>query len=264
MAMNCTDVQVKLDAYVDGELDAAMWRACDAHLFGCAACAAMLAERQALHEAIRRHAPDFQPSPRLRARIKAMLATGATAVSAPLQSQSKGRHWWGYAVAAALSALLTLGFHERQRQIDMVEALKDDAVSVYMRSLQENHLVDLHSGDAAQLASWFSQRLPYRVPVHDLSAQGYELIGGRLEYLYAQPLAALVYKRGDHLINLLVWPISGVDAFPSALLQEDRLRIRFIRNGGSNLCVISDLDVAEFEHFLNGLRNALSTSPSAS
>src|SRR6266702_2491632 len=73
--------------------------------------------------------------------------------------------------------------------------------------------------------TWFKERLPFVPPVRDLSAQGYALEGGRLDHLYKRSVAALVYRHGDHLINVFVWPASGHDAFPEQMLQDDGFHI---------------------------------------
>jgi anti-sigma factor RsiW len=121
---------------------------------------------------------------------------------------------------------------------------------VHLRSLQEQHLVDIASSEPQRLQAWFRQRLPYPVAVPDLSAHGYALVGGRVDYLYAQALAAVVYRRNGHLVNVLIWPSSPSDSFPSVPLNEDRLNVLFFRKGDTNFCAISDLTTNEFKDLI--------------
>jgi anti-sigma factor RsiW len=84
-----------------------------------------------------------------------------------------------------------------------------DLVSAHLRSLQGDHLIDVQSTDQHTVKPWFNGRLDVAPPVVDLTAQGFTLIGGRVDYLEAKPVASIVYKRRAHIINLFVAPASA-------------------------------------------------------
>lgn len=243
--MNCTEAQAQLHRYLDAELDPETRRAVALHLQGCEACRAFHAEQLALAAVLAAHAPDFRASAPLRARIVSRLPDGTLARVPRLPAPG----WWGAAAAAGLAVALTWGLDEQQRAADWQENFKDDAVAAHRRALQERHLVDIAAAGPAQLESWFRARLPYPVAVRDLSARGYALVGGRVDYLYEQAVAAVVYRRGDHLINVLVWPAAQSDRFPSVPLNEAPLTVLFLRRDGTNFCVISDLAPEQFGEF---------------
>ncbi|WP_161603763.1 anti-sigma factor family protein [Noviherbaspirillum massiliense] len=251
--MNCTEIQAKVHSYLDAELDASRRQDIDRHVLDCHDCARVYAEQQALDGILRKHAPRFEAPVQLRERIESALpVTGKKADPGRVQRPA----WWSLAATAMLAVALTWGLGAYQRAAEVEEDFRDDAISVHRRSLLENHLVDVAETQAGRLASWFGRRLPYRVDVRDLSAQGYALVGGRLDYLYTRPLAAVVYRQERHVINVLIWPSSKSDDFPTSMMAEEGLRVKFFRKGSMNLCVISDLDQAGFDRFTQALLGA--------
>ena len=77
-------------------------------------------------------------------------------------------------------------------------------MSAHQRSLQAEHLTDVRSTDQQAVRPWFSGKLAVVPPVTDLTAQGFTLLGGRLDTIDGKAVAAIVYRRGVHIINLFV------------------------------------------------------------
>ena len=123
---------------------------------------------------------------------------------------------------------------------------------VHMRSLNENHLVDVASAEPGRLEQWFKDRLPYSSSIK----ASYTLVGGRLDFLYKKPLAAVVYRSRENRVNVLAWPVSKADRFPSPLLVDAGLKIMFWTSGNINFCAISDLSQDEFIKFVNAFKGA--------
>jgi anti-sigma factor RsiW len=251
--MNCADVQAKIHPYIDFELDIASRSGIEAHLQGCTACAQAYAEQEALHFYLKQHAPDFDEPKYLRSQILLLLPF---AEKKPSLRRTGDRSWWSFAAAIGLVIMLAWGWLAHQRAADAVEEFKDDAIAAHRRSLLADHLVDVHSSEPAELDAWFNSRLPFRTSVKDLSRPGYSLIGGRLEYLYTQVMAAAVYQRGSHVINVLMWPVSEADKLPSAAMSDGRLRVLLVTKDGTNFCVVSDLDPAELAKLTDALLGA--------
>jgi anti-sigma factor RsiW len=124
-----------------------------------------------------------------------------------------------------------------------------EAVSAHLRSLQADRLIDVQSTDQHTVKPWFNGRIDLAPPVIDLTAQGFTLIGGRLDYIDAKPVAAIIYRRREHVINLFVG--QGLGSAPSAPRLEMIQGFNVLRWGGEGLTLlaVSDLNREELEEF---------------
>jgi anti-sigma factor RsiW len=128
-----------------------------------------------------------------------------------------------------------------------------------VRSLQVNHLMDVASTDQHTVKPWFAGKLNYSPQVIDLTASGYPLVGGRLDVLDGQNVAAIVYGRRKHFINLFIWPATG-RTLPSRPYTLNGYHVLGWTKGGMNYLAVSELGDQEFEDFAKMIQDQ--TAPS--
>lgn len=257
--MDCQDARALRHLYLDGEIGTDDTPPLEAHLRSCAGCAAIFRSDRELSAALKLGAPRYEAPEMLRARIRRELA-----------ARERGRRfgelrllgvgWNPVAIAASLMLAVILGSALTPLvPFPAVEdRVADAVVASHIRSLMaDNHLTDVRSTDQHTVKPWFNGKLDISPPVVDLASAGFPLIGGRLDYIDKRPVAALVYRRQQHVINVLVWPEgkSGATA-PASLAERGYNLIHFDRDGMS-LWVVSDLNAAELRDFVARLTEAI-------
>ncbi len=133
----------------------------------------------------------------------------------------------------------------------------DEVVSAHLRSLQAQHLIDVQSSDQHTVKPWFNGRLDVAPPVADLTAQGFTLLGGRLDYVDAKPVAAIVYRRRVHIINLFCAPAPGSGRRAATLESLHGFNVRRWSDNGLNLWAVSDINADELMEFGDKFEAAL-------
>ena len=253
--MNCETVGRWLDALLDGELDSKNTVEVQTHLDACPACQARYEAKRAVSVNLRRLDVGYAAPAALRGRISAALAAemadvqAATQVS-PAQGQSRPRSaptspatrwflWAGWPAALAASAVLaTTLLHQRDQEADTI-------VAAHVRSLLAEHLNDVVSSSHHTVKPWFAGKIDFSPPVPDLSAAGFELVGGRLDYLEHRPVAAVVYRKHGHVINVLVSrPGGDLGALPH-ISRAQGYSLRSWQQGGLDVVAVSDIDPLE-------------------
>ncbi len=258
----CPERELLLHGLADGELDAANALLVEDHLKGCSGCATAyddIVRQKALfrNESLRLHAP-----PALRSRIMRDIAAKeaqAERARSGLQPERQRRTapWrsWlpqaGMAFSAAALAASLLLFVSSQNP---ATSLDEEFISAHVRSMLASHLTDVPSTDQHTVKPWFLGKLNFAPPVVDLSKQDFSLIGGRLDYVGGRVVAAIVYKRRGHVINLFVWPASKLKAVPES--AEGYHLLSWTR-GEFSYAAVSDLNPNELRDFQRALEESL-------
>ena len=202
-------MQSLVHAYVDGELDLMTNLRIEQHLAGCPECSEVYKSQQALHSALGTGSLYYRAPRALEESIRASIHKAGKAESPPLTAPRLP--WRLFAIAAAVAAVLiaAVGILALVRAVPGTpgnEGVAQEVVASHIRSLMGNHLEDVASTDQHTVKPWFDGKLDFSPTVNDFSAQGFPLVGGRLDYLANRPVAALVYGRHKHFINLFIWP----------------------------------------------------------
>jgi anti-sigma factor RsiW len=244
-----------LGAVLDGELDALTSARVEAHIGACPACAAEFARIQALSIAIRERATRHLMPDALRASLLPQPAI-ADRAAPPRPLSDRLKRWLRPAAGGfAIGAALATGFAVLVDTHDTDTELADNIVSAHVRGLQPGHLTDVEVSDQHQVKPWFDGRVDFAPPVKDLSAQGFDLVGGRLDYFQGRPAAVVVYRRHLHVIDLFVIHADNAGTTAPAA-HSTPSGYNFVRwsAGGQDYWAVSDLNQAELKEFAEAIR----------
>jgi anti-sigma factor (TIGR02949 family) len=249
--MSCPELETRLHAYLDGELPDAAAREVAAHVASCPRCGPWYEEQRTLRAALRERLPTFRAPDTLRAGIRrglrATRGTGGRPGVAPP---------WRWVGAAAVLMLAVASTWSLARRGAAGDAIAAEVLASHVRALMPGHLTDVLSSDQHTVKPWFNGRLDFSPPVPDFAASGFPLIGGRLDYVAGRPVAALVYGRRRHVIDVMLWPTgSGSRAGPAARTEQGYHLLHWT-GGGYTYWVVSDLGLGELDDFASGLRRA--------
>jgi anti-sigma factor RsiW len=237
--MDCAQARQAIEQDHDGELDAPSSRALRDHLRECPTCAAAGERLGTLRSAVRDGATYFVAPDELRRRV------AARAHASPMASSLKQRlqiPWWGFAGSVAAAMALSVAVTLAMLLPPSADALAREVVSNHVRSLMVDHVADVASTDQHTVKPWFAGKLDFSPPVHDFASEGYALIGGRLDYLDGRTVAALVYQRHQHRINVFAWPDA---ASRERSLTLNGYNIVSWRQDGMRMWAVSDLNATE-------------------
>ena len=243
--MNCPDVDRVIDAYGDDELEAAEAAEVRAHLDACPACRQRVTARQSLGRLIRR-VPYYTAPDRLRVAV--------ATTRRPARVSSRVLAW-----AAMVTLAVSLGSGAairavRARQTAAATAtMAQDVVAGHVRALMGDHLFDVRSTDQHTVKPWFLGKLDFSPPVDDLAPRGFPLVGGRLDYLAGRPVAALVYQRRQHTINVFVWPAADSGEAPADARTLRGFQVRHWTHERMAFWAVSDLNDIELDQFVQAL-----------
>jgi anti-sigma factor RsiW len=245
--MTCDELHEHLDPFFDNELGLAEAQKIQQHLEQCSACGETYAARLAVRQALQKPEVRFTPPDDLLAQIQTELSKQVSPTP-----QHKWRlpafqfpNWLLPSLAGAAAVLAVwFGYStfrtENRSSNGLLATVTAQLVSDHMRSLLPDHLIDVVSTDQHTVKPWFAGKLSFSPPVYDLSNQGFKLIGGRLDYLGNQEIAAVVFQHGRHYINLFVWPKNESMYPPDTLVQKEGFNIIGWEANGLTMCAITD------------------------
>jgi anti-sigma factor RsiW len=250
--LSCQQTHELIHGYLDGEVDLVKSLEIEQHLADCSACTQTYKGMRGLQSVLRNDALRFQPSTDFEKRLRSAVRRESKPEHKPALLQ------WRWLVPAGVFAVLVIavlgvaGIFSRQSPDDL---LAQEVVSSHVRSLMADHLTDVPSSDQHTVKPWFDGKLDFSPTVKDLTQQGFKLTGGRLDYIGNRPVAALVYQRRQHPINLFVWPATAAPAVNQKALERQGYNVIRWSNGGMTYWAVSDLNLAELQQFADLLHN---------
>jgi anti-sigma factor RsiW len=246
--MNCTETRDWLDALIDGELDLGRSVEIERHLLDCPACASSRDAMIALRERIRAGAFAIARPMLLDRRVRRALSR---------ERQERSRAWYGIPyLAVAASLVLAMWMWIPRDATSQEQFALNEVLAAHVRSTQVDHLVDVISSDQHTVKPWFEGKLDFAPPVRNYAIDGFVLVGGRMDYLAGANIAALIYQRNKHVINVFIRHERG----PSERMRTETSQgyniIRW-RKGGMSFVAVSDLNANE----LHELAQLIATEP---
>lgn len=259
--MNCKESQEIIHGYVDGELDGVHNRAVEQHLHECAACARSLKGQQSLRKVMAGGSLYFEAPKGLEKRVRSAVRQASKAES-PRWSWRWDWRWTRVLAPLAAAAVVVLIAMPLVMRTSTEDRLSQEIVSSHVRSLMASHLIDVVSADPHTVKPWFNGKLPFSPPVTDPAAQGFPLIGGRLDYVENHPVAALVYQHRKHFINLFIWPSTRNSDTAEELRTQQGYNALHWSQGGMEFWAVSDMNQGDLKDFVQLVRNG-SSPPSS-
>src|SRR5438105_282087 len=234
----CPDQMILLGGLLDGELDAANTALVEAHLVRCSGCREELERQQAVRTLIGTNGVRYAAPEALQQRIVAAIPE-----LSPPRARRPMLGWLGPAVGGALAASLAMLLLVQPSQ---QAGLEQQLISSHVRSLQPGHLTDVQTTNQHIVKPWFNGRIDFSPPVPELADQGFALAGGRLDSINGKTVAAIVYHRRLHTVNLFVWPAKDS---PDRSFAKDGFAVNEWRRNGLRDGAVSDIPTAELKQF---------------
>jgi anti-sigma factor RsiW len=245
--MNCQEALQFIHGYVDGELDLLKSLEIEQHLQDCAACASAYRNLTTLQAALKDSALYYQSPAGLRQRVRAQVQQAVQPAPTPRVLPWR---WIGMAAALAAAVLLTFFLTRALFVPSGDDTLTQEVIASHVRAEITDHLADVASSDQHTVKPWFNGKLDFSPQVPDLASQGFPLIGGRLDYLAGRSVAALVYRRQQHIINLFIWPATGSADAGVATETRQGYNVAHWTQAGMTYWAITDLNATEFQQFV--------------
>jgi anti-sigma factor RsiW len=248
--MQCREAHEVLSALIDDEVASEQQQAAKAHIAACSLCAEAARDYRRIGEQLR--AVARLPAPAgLGAKVRAQLASEARSfkADAPFDWRRIAQQAAVLVLVSGLSGLLSWQLAQSTFEKHRLER---DIVAAHVRSLLQDGTVQIASSQSHAVKPWFNGRIEFAPPVKDLTTEGFPLIGGRLDFIDNRRIAALVYKRRLHVINVFMWPADGGNRIlPTTSVLQGYNTISWTA-GGMTFWAVSDLNAKEMAQ-LQGL-----------
>ncbi len=244
--MRCTVSPNLLELHLDGELSPRESAEIQQHVKNCAWCDGVYRSLQQLQWDIRSQITRHAAPAHLQQKIRADLGRAAARET---QQQRFRWDWMALAASVLLLASMTWSIASLRPHESARDLLAQEVLSSHLRSLMGTHLVDVPSSDQHTVKPWFNGKLNYSPDVKDFSNQGFRLVGGRIEYIADRPVAALVYQRRQHFINLFTWPATVSTQIDYSEVKRNGYNLVSWTEDGMTCWAASDLDTGELEQF---------------
>ena len=265
--MNCEEAKKLMDGYLDGELDPITSQTIEQHLRECDKCDQAYKAHALLIRSISHKTPYYKAPAGLRERIQSSLreeiakrSPRSVSRNIPSLFQSKpserravlfGTQWNWLALAAAIvfAAIIAFNLVPRLQRPGADQLLATQLIASHVRSLMANHLTDVASSDQHTVKPWLDAKLDFAPAVVDLGSEGFPLLGGRLDYLDNRTVAALVYQRRKHFINVFTWPAeSGTTGTTKTMTRQGYQLLHWV-DSDINYWAVSDVSEADLQAF---------------
>jgi anti-sigma factor RsiW len=254
--VNCDDARVLIHGHLDGELDLGADLEVQRHIEECPRCVSEYAALRAMRTRLKDEEFRFEAPASLKEKIQRAIPAAVPSRSNGYQSQ---RRAWvprvaRLAVPMAIGAMLALIIAPRTIGPSLDQQLAGEVVASHVRSLMAAHMMDVASTDQHTVKPWFNGKLDFSPPVTDFAKDGFPLVGGRLDYIDGRPVAALVYQRGKHVINVFMWPTAGAASSATRVETEHGYNVEQMTVAGMNCWIVSDLNPQELDKFAGLVR----------
>ena len=265
--MNCEEAAKLMDGYLDRELDPITSQTIEQHLRECPKCDQAYKIHGSLIHAIGNATPYYKAPAELRERIQSSLRDEIAELptrdvardTQPLFPRRQPRprailwetswNWLALAAAIIFAAIIALTLVPRLQRPGADQFLATQLIASHVRSLMANHLTDVASSDQHTVKPWLDAKLDFAPPVVDLAGEGFPLIGGRLDYLDNRPVAALVYQRRKHFINLFIWPGETGAARLTMAMSHEGYQLLHWADPDFNYWAVSDVNANDLQLF---------------
>jgi anti-sigma factor RsiW len=245
--MHCDEAQQLISASIDGEVSNASADELREHTAACAACAGVQVDFRRLSQQLRSAGREILPA-RLESRVRLALSNAAGEQRASAPSAPRARPWLRQLAAiAAVCLIAVFSTFVATRHFDGETRIEHDVLSAHLRSLLQDKPIQVASGDPHSVKPWFNGRVEFSPEVKDPSAEGFPLVGARLDYIDGRRVAALVYKRRDHVVNVFVWPSNNPNDAAPRLRSVNGINLLTWRHSGLIYWAASDLNGTELQ-----------------
>ena len=247
--MSCKMTHSLLPLYFDGELDQITSREFELHLDTCQECQEAISGLDSVRTQLRDSVVRFNAPGALREKIRSQLESS----SRPIRQGSTTRTWMALAASWLIVFLVGGGmnslWHRHTGQVQTQNQFARDLLASHWRALAATSPVDVVSTDRHTVKPWFAGRTSESPTVNDFAAQGFPLVGGRIDYVGNVRVPTLVYRHGKHLIDVFVFsqPLSKAT---TAGARTQGYAIRTTELNGEYAAVVTDMDDAELGRFM--------------